>query len=193
MIRTLIRLAGVLLVLVLAGCGEEEALPEMLPIGEFALTDQDGRAFGSAELRGKVWVADFIFTSCPDICPVMSTQMANLHRRIADADVRFVSITVDPERDTPEVLREYAARFRADSRWRFLTGEAAVVRRTIEQGFRLPVGDREARPGGGYDILHGSRFALVDRRGILRGLYETDAEGLERLERDVARLLREDA
>lgn len=178
--------------IVLAGCSDEP-LPEMMPIGEFSLTAQDGRTIGSAELRGEVYVADFIFTSCPDVCPVLSTQMANLHRRIDAPDVRFVSITVDPERDTPEVLREYAARYRADERWFFLSGEPSEVRRTIERAFRLPVGDREAMADGRYDILHGSRFVLVDRRGILRGLYETDGDGLARLERDVERLLEEDA
>jgi len=186
-----LRAFSLVAIVLLAGC-REEPLPEMMPIGQFSLTAQDGRTIGSADLRGKVYVADFIFTSCPSICPVMSTQMANLHRRIDEADVRFVSITVDPERDTPEVLREYAARYRADSRWHFLTGEPTEVRRTIERAFRLPVGEREEIAGGRYDIMHGARFVLIDRRGILRGLYETDADGLERLERDVGRLLEED-
>lgn len=175
--------------LTFGACTEEEPLPEMLPIGEFSLTDQDGRTFGSADLRGSVWIADFVFTSCPDICPVMSSQMANLHRRLDHDDVRFVSVTVDPAHDTPERLREYADQFRADSaRWKFLTGDPEAQRGVIERAFRMPVGERETRGEGRYDILHGSRFLLVDRRGMLRGLYETDAAGLERLERDVARL-----
>lgn len=164
----------------------------MLPIGAFSLTAQDGREIGSEELRGKVYVADFIFTSCPDICPVLSMQMANLHRRVSEPGVRFVSITVDPERDTPEVLKKYAERYRADARWHFLTGEPEAVRSTIERAFRSPIGEREEMAGGRYDIMHGSRFVLVDKRGILRGLYETDADGLDRLERDIRRLLRED-
>ncbi|MCZ7677247.1 MAG: SCO family protein [Sandaracinaceae bacterium] len=102
------------------GCGEEP-LPELLPIGEFALVDQDGEDVTNADLRGKVWIVDFVFTSCPDVCPVLTTQMANLHRRIDAGDVRFVSVSVDPAEDTPERLREYAARFGADtSRWSFL-------------------------------------------------------------------------
>ena len=176
----------------LAGCGGEEPLPEMMPIGEFTLTAHDGSELGSDDLRGKVYVADFIFTTCPSICPVLSTQMANLHRRIDDPDVRFLSITVDPEHDTPEVMREYAARYRPDARWSFLSGDPGDVRRAIVLGFRLPIGGREPMGDEGrYDIMHGSRFVLVDRRGVLRGLYETDGEGLERLERDVGRLLEE--
>lgn len=186
------RALAVAVFVLLAGCRGEEPLPELMPIGEFSLTAQDGSALGSADLRGKVYVADFIFTSCPTICPVMSTQMANLHRRIDHPDVRFVSITVDPEHDTPEVLREYAARYRPDPRWSFLTGDPGVVRRTIVLAFRLPVGGRQPIDDDGrYDITHGSRFVLVDRRGTLRGLYETNGEGLERLERDVGRLLEE--
>lgn len=176
--------------LLLGGC-HEEPLPQMMPIGAFTLTDQHGREVGSRDLRGKVWVADFIFTSCPDICPVLSTQMANLHRRVDDEGVRFVSVTVDPERDTPEVLRDYASRYRADARWRFLTGPPDEVRAAIEGSFRLPVGTRTPMEGGGYDILHGSRFMLIDGQSILRGLYETDAEGLGQLEKDIDRLLEE--
>lgn len=179
-------LAGALL----AGCREEEPLPELLPIGEFALLDQNGAAFGLDRLRGKVWVASFIFTSCPDICPVMTSQMANLHRRVTDADVHFVSVSVDPAQDTPARLREYAAQFRADpARWSFLTTDRPEqMRGIIEQAFRMPSGERQERADGRYEILHAPRFMLIDRRGTLRGLYETDAAGLDRLARDIARL-----
>ncbi len=161
----------------------------MLPVASFTLTDQDGHPFGTEQLRGKVWVADFIFTSCPDVCPLLTSQMANVARHIEMSDVLFVSITVDPATDTPERLREYAARFHADTgRWKFLTGDPDEVRSVIERGFRLPVGEREGREDGRYEILHGSRFVLVDRRGIMRGLYETDGDGLRRLEHDIVRL-----
>ncbi|HEY8432105.1 MAG TPA: SCO family protein [Sandaracinaceae bacterium] len=185
-------LAAAVLAASVIGCSGGEPLPELVPIGEFALVDQDGRPFGNDDLRGKVWIVDFVFTSCRNACPVLTTQMANLHRRIDSPDVRFVSVSVDPATDTPERLREYAARFRADtSRWTFLTGDPATVRLTIERAFRQPVGERTELGEGGYDILHANRFMLVDRRGMLRGLYETDAEGLERLERDALRLVAE--
>ena len=179
--------------LVLASaCGDaaEEPLPEMVPISDFTLTDQDGEDFHTRALHGKVWIADLIFTSCPSICPVMSSQMANLERRIDSDDVRFVSISVDPDVDTPEVLRAYAERFGADTeRWVFLTGERSDVSRVVHLSLRLPMGDRMERPDGRYDILHTGRFILVDRDMTMRGLYETTRADLDRLERDVARLV----
>lgn len=188
-----VRIIALGLGLALAGCGESrEPIPELLPVSDFTLTSQAGEDFGTHDLRGKVWIADLIFTSCPDICPVMSSTMGNLHRRIDHEDVRFVSITVDPEVDTPEVLREYAARYRADTdRWVFLTGAPEDVREVILRSFRLPVEEPFEREDGVRDVLHTSRFMLIDRRGVMRGLYETDREGLERLERDVERLLEE--
>ncbi len=181
-----------LLALLASGCSREEPLPDLLPIGEFSLTDQDGETVTNEDLRGKVWVVDFIFTSCPDVCPVLTTQMANLHRRIDSDDVRFVSVSVDPAHDTPERLREYAARYRADtSRWSFLTGDPESMRLTIERAFAQPVGERTEIGDGRYDILHAGRFMLIDRRGRLRGLYETNAEGLGRLEHDALRLVDE--
>lgn len=182
--------------LALAACGgdDEPPLPEMVPISDFTLTDQDGEDFGTRQLRGKVWIADLIFTSCPSICPMMSTSMANLHRRLDEPDVRFVSISVDPETDTPEVLSEYAGRYGADTeRWTFLTGTVEDVNRVVHLSFRLPMGERMDRDDGSYDILHTGRFLLIDRRAVMRGLYETDREGLERLERDARRLLAEGA
>jgi len=179
--------------LLLVACGEhEDPLPEMVPISEFELVDQDGDEFSSSELRGKVWVADLIFTSCPEICPVMSTTMANLQRRVTDPDVRFVSISVDPAVDTPEVLRAYADRYGADlGRWTFLTGTVDDVNRVVLRSFRLPMGDRMVRDDGRYDILHTGRFLLVDRRATMRGMYSTDREGIEQLEHDIARLVAE--
>ncbi len=181
-----------LLALLASGCSREEPLPDLLPIGDFSLTDQDGETVTNEDLRGKVWVVDFIFTSCPDVCPVLTTQMANLHRRIDSDDVRFVSVSVDPAHDTPERLREYAARYRADtSRWSFLTGDPESMRLTLERAFAQPVGERTEIGDGRYDILHAGRFMLIDRRGRLRGLYETNAEGLGRLEHDALRLVDE--
>lgn len=185
--------AASLALLLLTACGEDEPpLPEMVPIQFFVLTDQDGDEFESSSLRGQVWIANFIFTSCPSICPLMSTQMGNLTRRITHDDVRFVSISVDPSIDTPEVLREYAERYGADTeRWVFLTGSVEDVSRVVGRSFRLPMGDRMDRDEGSYDILHTGRFLLIDRWATMRGLYDTDRDGLERLEHDVARLLAE--
>jgi protein SCO1/2 len=164
-----------------------------MPIAPFELTDQDGRPFGSEQLRDRVWIAGFAFTSCVSICPMLTSQMANLQRRLAahgDA-VHLVTVTVDPEVDTPERLRAYAERHHADlSRWSFLTGSPAQVRATLSRVFFVPVGERREIEDG-YDILHTGQLMLIDRRSQMRGLYATDAESLERLERDVTRLLAE--
>lgn len=187
---------GIWIALLLAGrgSGREEPIPVMATIGAFELIDQEGMPFSSSELEGKVWIAGFFFTQCPSVCPTLTAAMANLQRRLAphgDA-VRMVSISVDPEHDTPERLRAYAALHRADlATWTFLTGEPVEVRATLTRSFLVPVGERTEVAGDRYDILHTARLMLVDRQRRMRGLYSTDAEGLSELERDVQRLLDE--
>lgn len=176
----------------LAACGEGSgSLPEISTVPAFELVDQDGERFRSSELEGEVSVVDFVFTSCPSVCPMLTSQMANLQRRLAshgDA-VRFVSISVDPEVDRPERLREYAQRFGASTRnWSFLTGDRAEIARVSVQGFKLAMGERTPS-GDAYDITHGTHFVLVDQRLVVRGYYRTDADGMAKLERDVALLL----
>jgi protein SCO1/2 len=124
---------------------------------------------------------------------MLTAQMANLQRRLArhGERVHLVTVSVDPETDTPEQLRAYAERYHADLRhWSFLTGPPEQVRLTIRRGFMVAIGDRRAWEGG-YDILHTSQLLLVDREHRLRGVYDSDAVGLDRLERDVERLLEE--
>ena len=159
-------------------------LPELMAVPDFVLVDQDAERFGSEQLRGKVWVANFIFTHCPSVCPTLTTQMGNLQRRIDSNDVAWVSFSVDPERDTPEVLTTYARRHRAD--WTFLTGETATVRRAIVDGLRVSMGE----PRADGDISHATHFVLVDQRGRIRGYYRQDVDGQRSLERDIRRLLR---
>jgi cytochrome oxidase Cu insertion factor (SCO1/SenC/PrrC family) len=110
---------------------------------DFSLTERGGRAVTRTDLVGKVWVANFIYTHCTDTCPLQSARMAALQQDLAgQQDVRFVSITVDPRRDTPAVLAEYAARYRADrNRWLFLTGDKQTIYTLIQEGFHLSVED----------------------------------------------------
>lgn len=174
------------------GPGPSDGLPVLFAVRPFDLVDQDGHPFSDRALRGHPWIASFMFTSCRTICPLLTTQQGNVARRLADVpSVRFVSITVDPERDTPPVLRAFAEQHHADlTRWSFLTGEPALVRRVIEGGLLQPVGEHEARPDGAYDIVHTARLLLVDGEGRARGLYPLSAPELARLVRDARTLAR---
>lgn len=179
--------------IVRARAPREPELEVLTRIADFELTDQDGRPFGSPQLREKVWIAGFAFTHCVSVCPMLTSQMANLQRRLAPRGdrVHLVTVTVDPENDTPEVLRAYADRHHADlRRWSFLTGDPEQVRATVTRGFMVPIGDRRDVEDG-YDILHTSQLMLIDSQHRLRGLYPTDEEGMTAIERDVGRLLGE--
>jgi len=198
-----------------------EAVLEKLEIygqvPDFSLTERSGGRITLADLAGKVWIANFVYTECTDTCPLQSANMVQLQAElVGEEDVRLVSISIDPEHDTPAVLSKYAARFRADpDRWLFLTGSRATIYRLAIEGFRLGVVDQGAKPQGGTDgdrtwlgpraarahpvpnperkpIIHSSRFVLVDRQAQIRGYYHgTDWESLERLHRNVRVLLRE--
>lgn len=161
------------------------AVHHQLP--DFNLTNQRGHAMSLSDLSGKVWVADFIFTSCPTICPPMTDEMVRLQNEFAsESELRFVSFSVDPERDTPAVLSRYADDFGVDgSRWAFLTGEKTSIYRLAHDGFNLATGHR------GSEILHSTRFVLVDRQGKVRGYYDSRSKAnLQRLRRDIKTLLR---
>lgn len=168
---------------------EDEELPEILVVRDFELTDQTGERFASDELEGRVWIASFFFTSCTSICPLLTSHVGNLQRRTVDAPgIQFVSVSVDPETDTPERLRDYARRYDADlSRWTFLTGARRDVHELVVEGFRMNMGEREEAEAG-YDIPHSGNLLLIDRNGVLRGQYETDQAGLQALERDARQL-----
>ena len=180
----------------LAACSQPEPLPEYGQTPEFELTERSGRTVSSSELQGKVWVADFIFTTCAGPCPLMSTHMAALQRATSELDVQLVSFTVDPETDTPEVLAEYANRYKADpERWVFLTGEKQALYDMIRSGFMLAVDDGSltegGKPGPGL-ITHSVKFVLVDRNGQIRGFYSGDtANVVDEILPHIERLLSE--
>jgi protein SCO1/2 len=176
---------GVLAALVvLAGCGRREALPILGQVPGFQLTSPAGGVFDRKILDGKIWVADFIFTSCGSSCPMMSAKMRQVQSQ-ASADVKLVSFTVDPEHDTPPVLAEYARRYAAQpGRWYFLTGDRARLNSLSLDTFKLNSVDGS--------LNHSTRFVLVDRQSRIRGYYGTeDDNGLPRLLRDIRRLERE--
>ncbi len=174
-----------------AGCKREE-LPKLSTLPAFSLRDQNGAAVTREKLQGSIWVANFMFTSCPDVCPILTTKMASVRTRLVGerVPVRIVSITVDPTTDTPEVLKRYAAERNADfPDWSFLTGSIEDIKTVVVGGFKQSVGEKGQTPTGNAEtILHGSHFVLVDRQGEIRGYYASDNDGLLKLARD-ARIL----
>lgn len=173
----------------------EPRLPVMFDVPRFSLVDQDGEPFGSEDLDGKVWVADFMFTRCGAVCPMLSANMKALQEALKGKPywdrVRLVSISVDAEHDTPAVLREYADRFKAEpGRWVFLTGPKEEVWGLSEGGFKLMVGENAG--DAAMPINHASKFAVVDGRGRIRAYHEgAEASSRAALIADVEALLAE--
>ncbi len=195
--------------LLLAACGglmllvtakSRQALPVLgSVVGDFTLTDQEGRPFESSSLRGKAWVASFIFTNCRDTCPCITTNLTLLQESVqADprlrSGVRFVSFSVDPERDSPRELKAYAERYGADTGlWVFLTGKKGDVLRLSQEVFQLSAAPAPRKDGTGNasEIIHSDRFTLVDQEGRLRGYYRPEPGDLKRLVSDLGRCLDE--
>ena len=131
-------------------------------LSRFELTERSGKLVQSEDLLGKPYVVSFFFTTCPSVCPQQNQKLKELQTEFKDQDVRFLSISVDPETDTPEVLREYAARYGADKdQWLFLTGDLTYIRRIAGEIFQQPVNKG----------FHTERFVLVDREGKIEGFY----------------------
>ncbi|MSP55529.1 MAG: SCO family protein [Myxococcales bacterium] len=149
------------------------------PAPTFSLTDQHGQLRTHADLAGKVWVADFIFTSCPNVCPTLTAKMADLQGR--HPGLSLVSFSVDPKTDTPPVLLAYAQLFRAGPTWHFLTGPIDDVRRVVVDGFKMALESTPGVAGGPDTILHGERFVIVDKAGHMRGFPEAQDPEVERL------------
>jgi protein SCO1/2 len=179
------RLACLLLVpLAAGGCRRAAAPPVLGDVPSFQLLEQGGDPYGSAQLAGRVWVANFIFTTCPDICPALTAQMKGLEERLSPEErPQRVSISVDPTRDTPDVLRRYAERHGAGPQWVFLTGERPAIASLLTDGFHVAFGD-DGPPS--QPITHSDRFVLVDGAMRIRGYYHgRTPEELDRLVADV--------
>lgn len=154
-------------------------LQVMGTVPAFSLQDQSGQPVTEATLRGRPWVASFVFTTCSTVCPKITEANVELQRRLTAAgrSARIVSFTVDPEYDTPEVLAAYAARYGADpARWSFLTGPQDRLFRLITDGFQLAMGDRQKDAAGVIDITHSSKLVLVDATLQVRGYFGTSPE-----------------
>jgi protein SCO1/2 len=187
--RQLVQFLGraVALLVLLASCSRApENLPILGHVAPFRLTSQSGQDFDSARLTGHVWVADFIFTNCEGPCPRMSAYMRALQKATSDLpDLKMVSFTVDPARDTPPVLRAYGDNYNADSgRWYFLTGDPKILDALDHDSFKLG--------SIGSQMDHSTRFVLVDSKGQVRGYYGIGAgDPVSDLARDARQLERE--
>jgi cytochrome oxidase Cu insertion factor (SCO1/SenC/PrrC family) len=139
-------------------------VPLNFHVADFSLTERSGRPFQSSELRGKPWIASFFFTACPGPCRQVNTELAQLQQEFAKSDVRFVSITVDPQNDTPEVLQAYAKQFNADAdRWLFLTGPLEEIRQVAEGSLKVALSR----------VTHSTRLILINRQGKVDGYFDT--------------------
>lgn len=192
--------------------GSLETLAVYGEVPDFSLIEPSGRRITRADLLGKAWIANFIYTQCTETCPLQSAELARLQGEFAaQPDLRLVSITVDPERDTPAALAAYAKRYGADpTRWLFLTGDKRAIYQLAKDGFRLGVVDPDdqeqargpvrwlapspalATHGSKGLVMHSSRLVLVDRQARIRAYHlSNDEQSLQRLRRNVRVVLRQ--
>ncbi|HTB23349.1 MAG TPA: SCO family protein [bacterium] len=184
LIRTLqvLAVAGVLVAgglalrLATAPPDTQSGLPRMGQVPPFQLVEAGGKPFFSQSLSGKVWIASFVYTTCKSSCPMLTAQMHRLSKSLpAGPDFALLSFTVDPKKDTPEVLEKYARATGADDpRWHFLTGELPALKSLIMEGFKIAVATQEKASDARLDpdIIHSTRLVLVDRHGVIRGYYD---------------------
>jgi protein SCO1/2 len=167
--------------------GPRQTLEPLWPAPAFALKDQSGRTVTTQSLRGRTWVVNFIFTQCRTICPLLTAKMVQLQRRLEGADVTFVSVSVDPEHDTPAVLSAYAQRWAPrETRWTLLSTTPELLP-ALARDFRVLA--EKGKPTDADPIIHSSVFLLVDREGSVRGAFDSElAEDFAALERGVRTL-----
>jgi len=159
-------------------------------VPSFQFVNQNGQPFGSTQLAGKIWIADFIYTTCPGPCPMISSRMNELQKPLEKTDVHLVSFSVDPEKDTPDVLHRYAEKLQVEpGRWDFLTGPKSAIYKLSHDGFKLAISDGSDAQG---IPVHSTRIVLVDRHGQIRGYYDaTEADAVTKLVADTNHLVRE--
>jgi protein SCO1/2 len=203
-----------LTLVVLTSCGEEEKVRVLPLMGQydvvyktvdgvdvadtvyptipaFSYINQDSTLVTSKSMKGKVWVADFFFSTCPTICPTMTTQMKRLQAMTKDLedDLQFISFSINPRHDQPSILRRYIKHHGIEANnWQFLTGDEKATHELGVKSFLVHVASDEEAEGG---YAHSPAFTLVDKEGIVRGVYiGTDTKDVDRLEKDLRKLLK---
>jgi protein SCO1/2 len=192
-VRPFVRLLASVSAVLLVACRAEEPLPRLWPSPAFVLVDQQGRPFASADLAGRAAMLSFV-THCTDTCPLLTATMAQVQDRLRaegllGSKVQLVSVTVDPRRDTPAVLAEYAARFKADlDAWRFLSGAPEAIYAVLA-GFKLNT-VQVARASEGADVIpHSNRFVVVDPDGVVRAALPGEEVTSDEIVQTVKRVL----
>lgn len=177
---------------VLTGCHTAPDLPTYGVVQDFSLRDETGSPFTRETMMGRTWIAAFVFTRCPSACPRVTRAMRDLQVKAAqrNAKIHLVSFSVDPEFDTPVVLQSYAKEYGADLvNWSFVTGNAATIQRTAEQGLKIAAQGKADPTKADFGITHGTQLVLLDARGTIRGYYASnDDAALARLLDDATRL-----
>ncbi|MGB5702909.1 MAG: SCO family protein [Polyangiales bacterium] len=174
------------------GCTKKSAkdVPVLGQLPEFSLVDQNEQAFTRDTMEGELWVSAFVFTHCKSTCPRLTAHMKGLQTRVSDvSSANFVSVSVDPRNDTPEVIKAYMTKNELDERnWRFVTGDEEAIRHVVVEGFKVPIGDEDSRAAGSDEIMHSNSFVLVDEKAQVRGYYRANNDGIGDLERDLRAL-----
>ncbi len=182
----------VFVALIALGCSKRSAedVPVLGQLPEFSLVDQDQQAFVRESMAGNLWVSAFVFTHCRATCPRITAHMKGLQSRLSDVpSAHFVSVSVDPRNDTPEVLKAYMTKNSLDeSNWRFVTGEEEAIRHVVVDGFRVGLGDGDSKAAGADELMHSNSFVLVDDEARVRGYYRANNDGIADLERDLRAL-----
>lgn len=159
-------------------------------VGDFEFTNQDGLTQVSTFVKGKVWIACYFFTTCPTICPRMIAGMGDIQREFSDEDqLRMVSFTVDPDKDTPEVLKQYASiRNINTAKWNLLTGNKKDLYKYARKELTLLATDGD---GGPQDFIHSDRLVLIDQDNLIRGYYDgTESTEVKQLIKDIRKLIK---
>jgi protein SCO1 len=164
-------------------------LPVYSKVPYFQFTDQQGQKVSSDNLKNFIYVADFFFTTCPDMCPKLSAQMKNLEDKYSsEEELKLVSFSVDPEHDSVPVLKRYADKFLAvPGKWFFFTGDQKKIYDLGETGYKLPIVTIDS--AGQQQFVHSDKFVLVDGNGNIRGYYSVLNGDFDKLVNDIEKLL----